>query len=64
MDTPPEQEILQQEIDDDTDNLEPNRFQVMFIGGSVVAMNLVLIIAYILYKTVPSVHSFISGKPL
>ena len=33
------------------------------IGAAVIGLNLVVIILYILYRTVPSVHSFISGKP-
>tara|TARA_B100000579_G_C22598823_1_gene741658 strand:+ start:457 stop:615 length:159 start_codon:yes stop_codon:yes gene_type:complete len=35
----------------------------IFIGGTVVALNLIVILAAILDRTVPSVHSFITGKP-
>ncbi len=38
--------------------------QNLFTGGLVVGGNLLLIIVYLLYRTVPSVHEFISGKPL
>ena len=33
------------------------------IGVAVVGLNLLVILTYILYRTVPSVHAFISGKP-
>ena len=38
--------------------------QNLITGGMVVGGNLVVLILYILYRTVPSVHTFISGKPL
>ena len=37
--------------------------QNMFIGGLVVGLNVLLLLAFALYRTVPSVHSFIAGKP-
>ena len=36
----------------------------LLIGGAVVALNLILIIAVILDRTVPAVHSFIIGKTI
>ncbi len=38
--------------------------QNLITGAMVVGGNLLVILAYLLYRTVPSVHSFISGKPL
>ena len=38
--------------------------QNMLTGGLVVAGNLLVILAVVLYRTVPSVHTFISGKPM
>ncbi len=37
--------------------------QNLFTGGLVVGGNLLLIIIYLLYRSVPAVHTFISGKP-
>ena len=37
--------------------------QNMLTGGIVVAGNLLVILAIVLYRTVPAVHTFISGKP-
>lgn len=45
-------------------NLELNRFQIIFIDGTVVLFNLILILTFALYQTVPGAHSFISGKSL
>ncbi|WP_320664581.1 hypothetical protein [Prochlorococcus sp. MIT 1223] len=36
----------------------------IFIGGAVVALNLMVVLAVILDRTVPSVHAFITGKPI
>ena len=36
----------------------------IFIGGAVVGLNLLLVLAFILDRTVPAVHSFITGKPI
>ena len=36
----------------------------LFTGAVVVVLNLILIIFVILDRTVPSVHSFITGKPV
>ena len=36
----------------------------IFIGGTVVALNLIVVIAIILDRTVPAVHAFITGKPI
>ncbi len=38
--------------------------QNLITGAMVVGGNLLLVLVYLLYRTVPSVHSFISGKPL
>ncbi len=38
--------------------------QNLITGAMVVGGNLLVLILYILYRTVPSVHTFISGKPL
>ncbi len=32
-------------------------------GAAVVAANFIVVIIFVLYKYVPSVHQFISGKP-
>ncbi len=36
----------------------------LFIGGVVVGLNLILILAVVLDRTVPAVHAFITGKPI
>tara|TARA_Y100001968_G_C19439290_1_gene761622 strand:+ start:305 stop:463 length:159 start_codon:yes stop_codon:yes gene_type:complete len=36
----------------------------LFIGGVVVGLNLLLVLALILDRTVPAVHAFITGKPV
>ena len=36
----------------------------LFIGGVVVALNLLVVLAVILDRMVPSVHAFITGKPI
>ena len=41
-----------------------NREQTLVIGAVVVGLNLLVILLTILYNTVPSVHSFFSGKPM
>ena len=38
--------------------------QNLITGAMVVGGNLLVLVLYILYRTVPSVHTFISGKPL
>ena len=38
--------------------------QNLITGGLVVAGNLLVVLLYVLYRTVPSVHQIISGKPL
>jgi len=38
--------------------------QNMITGGVVLGGNLLLLIAYLLYRYVPAAHEFISGKPL
>ena len=38
--------------------------QNFFTGALVVAGNLGVLFLYLLYRTVPAVHQFISGKPL
>ncbi len=41
-----------------------SREQTLFIGAIVVGLNLLIVLAAILDRTVPAVHSFISGKPI
>ena len=41
-----------------------NPQQTLFIGAIVVGLNLLVVLAVILDKTVPAAHSFITGKPL
>ena len=36
----------------------------MVTGAMVVGGNLALLVTYLLYRSVPAVHQFISGKPL
>ena len=36
----------------------------ILIGGAVVGLNLLLVLALILDRTVPAVHAFITGKPV
>ncbi len=38
--------------------------QNMITGGLVVGGNLLVVLIYVLYRTTPAVHQFISGKPL
>ncbi len=38
--------------------------QNFITGAMVVGGNLLILILYVLYRTVPAVHTFISGKPL
>ena len=38
--------------------------QNLITGALVVGGNLMVIVLYILYRTVPAVHQIISGKPL
>ncbi len=38
--------------------------QNLFIGALVVGLNLLVILLYVLYRTVPGVHTFVSGKPI
>ena len=38
--------------------------QNLITGALVVGGNLLVVIIYLLYRSVPSVHTFISGKPL
>tara|TARA_Y100001968_G_C19326378_1_gene701965 strand:- start:716 stop:916 length:201 start_codon:yes stop_codon:yes gene_type:complete len=38
--------------------------QTLFIGALVVGLNVVVLIAYLLYRYVPAAHSFFTGKPL
>tara|TARA_Y100001968_G_C19289992_1_gene683716 strand:- start:655 stop:855 length:201 start_codon:yes stop_codon:yes gene_type:complete len=38
--------------------------QNLITGALVVGGNLLVILLYLLYRTVPAVHTFISGKPL
>ena len=38
--------------------------QNLITGALVVAGNLLVVMLYVLYRTVPAVHQFISGKPM
>ncbi len=38
--------------------------QNFITGAMVVGGNVLVVLIYLLYRTVPSVHQFISGKPL
>jgi len=38
--------------------------QTFFIGALTVGLNLLVLILFLLYKTVPSVHAFFTGKPV
>ncbi len=38
--------------------------QNFITGAMVVGGNLLVVLIYLLYRTVPAVHQFISGKPL
>ena len=38
--------------------------QNFFTGSLVVGGNLLVVVLYVLYRSVPAVHQFISGKPL
>ena len=38
--------------------------QNFITGAMVVGGNLLVLLIYLLYRTVPSVHQFISGKPM
>ena len=41
-----------------------NRRQTLITGALVVGLNLLLVIGVVLDRTIPAVHSFITGKPL
>ena len=41
-----------------------SREQTLFTGALVVGLNLLVVLALILDRTVPSAHAFFSGKPL
>ena len=41
-----------------------NREQTLFIGALVVGLNLLVVVAVILDRTIPAVHAFVSGKPV
>ena len=41
-----------------------SREQTLFIGAAVVGLNFLIIILAILYRTIPAVHTFFSGKAL
>ncbi len=52
-----------------TDEVAPkwdytSREQTLFTGALVVGLNLLVILAFVLYRYVPAFHSLISGKPL
>ncbi len=38
--------------------------QNLITGGLVVGGNLLLVVTYLLYRYIPAVHQFISGKPM
>ena len=41
-----------------------SREGTLFIGALVVGLNVVVLIAFLLYQYIPSVHTFITGKPI
>ncbi len=41
-----------------------SREQNLFIGALTIGLNLLVIIAFALDRTVPAVHAFFTGKPL
>ncbi len=64
--TNPEPESIQpteQETDQPKWDYTSSR-QNLITGAMVVGGNLLVVILYVLYKTVPAVHTIISGKPL
>ncbi len=54
--TPPKEEAVKWDY--------TNREQTLYTGAAVVGLNLLVIIIVILDRTVPAVHSFITGKPM
>ncbi len=58
----PQGEISNQEVKVKWDYT--SREQTLFIGALVVGLNLLVLLAYILFQTVPAVHSFFSGQPI
>ena len=41
-----------------------SREQTLVLGAVVIGLNGLVVLSFILYNTVPAVHTFISGKPL
>ncbi len=41
-----------------------NREQTLYTGAAVVGLNLLVIVLVVLDRTIPAVHSFITGKPM
>ncbi len=41
-----------------------DRKQTLYTGAAVVGLNLLVVILVILDRTVPAMHSFITGKPM
>ena len=41
-----------------------NREQTLYTGAAVVGLNLLVVVLVILDRTVPAIHSFITGKPM
>ena len=54
--TPPEEEAVKWDY--------TNRKQTLYTGAAVVGLNLLVILLVILDRTVPAIHSFITGKPI
>ena len=49
---------------DEFEQSEPVNEQVMFMGGALIFLNLTLMVFVGLYWTNPTMHQYISGKPL
>ncbi len=41
-----------------------NREQTLYTGAAVVALNLLVIVVVVLDRTVPAIHTFITGKTM
>tara|TARA_Y100001968_G_scaffold333661_1_gene398147 strand:- start:79291 stop:79470 length:180 start_codon:yes stop_codon:yes gene_type:complete len=51
-------------LENQIDQIEPNNMQAMMMGGAFVGLNLILMVSVSLYWINPSIHQFISGRPL
>ncbi|WP_320664756.1 hypothetical protein [Prochlorococcus sp. MIT 1223] len=46
------------------DELEPSNQQVVMMGSILIGLNLLLMVCVSLYWTNPSIHQYLSGRPL